>query len=143
MHNIKMLLLFIGFLVLSGCASHPCEKPVAGYALSGTNTAVVGIFLGKDGVPQETFKEVIVHPGQKVLYAGPDRFSIVFKNRKTPNGKVENESENGVVVVQIPLDIFEKKEFVDEFRKNNSLTFDYAIRVNGKELDPPIKVIPR
>lgn len=141
MHHFKLLSLVFGAMLLAGCATNLC-KPEVAYALPGTDAAVVGIFIGKDGMPQETYKEVRVHPGQKVIYAGPDKFSIVFKNRKTPNGIVENESDDGVVVIQIPENIFERQEFVEEFRKNNSLTFDYGIRANGKELDPPLVVIP-
>lgn len=131
------------FLMLSfvGCAVNEC-KPEIGRAMPGTNTAVVGIFLDKDGIPKETVKEVIVHPGQNVLYAGPDEFKIVFKNKKTPNRVVSNPSKDGVVLIKIPQDIFKRKEFVEEFRENNSLVFDYSIWVNGKEYDPPIRVMP-
>jgi hypothetical protein len=44
------------------------------------------------------------------------------------------------LVIQIPEDIFERKEFAEEFRKNKQLVFDYGIRANGKELDPPLIV---
>lgn len=137
----KMWLTFFMILGISGCAVSE-RKPEIGRALPGTNTAVVGIFLGKDGVPKETVKEVVVHPGQNVLYAGPDEFKIVFKNRKTPNRVVSNTSKDGVVLIKIPTDIFQKKEFMEEFRKNKSLVFDYSIWVNGKEYDPPIRVVP-
>lgn len=140
----KLLRILIGsvlLLGLSGCAVKEC-KPEIGRALSGTNTAVVGVFLDKSGVPKETVKEVVVHPGQNVLYAGPDEFKIVFKNRKTPNRIVSNSSKDGVVLIKIPEDIFERKEFLDEYQKNKSLIFDYSIWVNGKEYDPPIRVIP-
>lgn len=132
------LFLTLGFV---GCSVSEC-KPEIGRALPGTNTAVVGVFLDKDGIPKETVKEVLVHPGQNVLYAGPDEFKIVFKNRKTPNRVVSNPSKDGVVLIKIPQDIFERKEFVEEFRKNKSLVFDYSIWVNGKEYDPPIRVVP-
>lgn len=138
-------LLMTGFLfVLNGCAVTDCnpEKLRTGYALPGTETVVVGIALDKSGMPKESYKDVVVHPGQKVLYAGPDEFAIIFKNKKTPNGKVENVSSRGVVVIKIPEDIFERPEFIEEFRKNNFLVFDYGIRVNGKELDPPMVIRP-
>ena len=123
-----------------GCSSEEGKK--IGKVLPGTNTAVVGVSLGEDGVPQETVKEVVVSPGNKVIYAGPDEFSIIFKNRKTPNQIVENKSERGVVVIEIPADIFQQKEFAEEFKNNNSLVFNYGIKVGDKELDPPIRVIP-
>lgn len=145
MKYIKYLFVVCVFGLLSGCASMDCEpeKLHTGYALSGTETVVVGIGIDKDGMPKETYKDVVAHPGQKVLYAGPDEFSIIFKNRKTPNRKVENASSNGVVIIEIPKDIFERKEFIEEFRKNNQLVFDYGIKANGKELDPPMVIRPR
>jgi hypothetical protein len=142
MNYIKWFLFVSGFGVLTGCASNVCE-PGVGYAMAGTNTAVIGISINKDGTPQESVKEVVVYPGQKVIYAGPDDFSIVFKDRKTPNGKIKNKSNDGVVSIKIPLDILDKKEYQKEYRENKFLTFDYSINVNGKEMDPPIKVYPR
>lgn len=141
MYFIKTILVGVLFFLV-GCASVDCEpdKLRTGYALPGTNTVVVGIGIDKNGMPRETVKDIVVYPGQKVLYAGPDEFSIIFKNRKTPNRKVENASANGVVVIRIPEDILERKEFVEEFRKNNQLVFDYGIKANGKELDPPMIV---
>jgi hypothetical protein len=137
----KMFIYLFFMLGFAGCAVSEC-KPEIGKALPGTNTAVVGVFLAKDGTPKETVKEVVVHPGQNVLYAGPDEFKIVFKNKKTPNRVVSNPSKDGVVLIKIPKDIFERKEFIEEFRKNKSLVFDYSIWVNGKEYDPPIRVVP-
>lgn len=139
MHCIKFFLIGTLFSFV-GCASVDCEpnKLRTGYALPGTNTVVVGVGIDKNGIPKETFKDVVVYPGQKVLYAGPDEFSIIFKNRKTPNRKIVNTSVNGVVLIKIPEDILERKEFVEEFRKNNELVFDYGIKSNGKELDPPM-----
>lgn len=141
MHFIKLLLIGAVFSFV-GCASIDCEsdKLQTGYALPGTSTVVVGIGIDKNGMPKETFKDVVAHPGQKVLYAGPDEFSIIFKNRKTPNRKVENSSVNGIVIIEIPEDILERKEFVEEFRKNNQVVFNYGIKANGKELDPPLIV---
>jgi hypothetical protein len=142
MHHIKLVFVISLLAILSGCASIECKPQDgrAGYALPGTNTAVVGISLDQTGTPQVQVQKIVLYPGQKVLFAGPDRFSIFFKNRKTPNGKIENPSGDGVVVIAIPENILEQKEFVEEFRKNDSLTFNYGIRVNGKELDPEIIV---
>lgn len=139
----KKIIFLTGLVtLLHGCASIDCEsnKLRTGYALPGTNTVVVGVGLDKNGVPKETYKDVVAYPGQKVLYAGPDEFSIIFKNRKTPNRKVENASSNGVVIIEIPKDILESKEFSEEFRKTNQIVFDYGIKSNGKELDPPLIV---
>lgn len=145
MKYLKCVLSVAFFCMLYGCASIDCvrDKPRTGYALPGTETVVVGISLDENGMPKESYKDVKVHPGQKVLFAGPDEFAIIFKNRKTPNGIVENISRDGVVLIQIPEDIFDRDEFVEEFRQNKFLTFDYGIRANGQELDPPMVVFPR
>lgn len=107
------------------------------FALKGTSTAVVGIAIDKKGFPLETIKEVVLKPGQKVVFAGPDRFLISFKNKKSPE-KLRYESGNGVVVVVIPKDILQQSEYAEEYRKNGYLRFDYAISINGRELDPPM-----
>lgn len=142
MHYIKLVFVISLLVILSGCASIECkpQEGRAGYALPGTSTAVVGISLDEGGTPQVQVQKIVLYPGQKVLFAGPDKFSIFFKDRKTPNGKIENPSNEGVVVIAIPEDILEQKQFVEEFRKNESVTFKYGIRVNGKELDPDIIV---
>ncbi|AQT62531.1 hypothetical protein B0D95_18305 [Cellvibrio sp. PSBB023] len=108
--------------------------------MEGTNTAVVGIGVDKQGIPFLAAKEIIVAPGQKILFAGPDEFIVVFKKKKSPNRKIENPSKNGVVVISVPNQIFEQSEFVEEFRKNSEVRFSYGVIVNGKELDPDIIV---
>lgn len=140
MLNLKAFIFVVLMGFVSGCSALKCnpEKLKTGYALPGTNTVVIGISLDEKGVPKESYKDIVLYPGQKALFAGPDEFAIIFKNRKTPNGRVENKSSKGVVVIEIPKDILERKEYEEEFRKNNQLVFDYGIRVNGVELDPPM-----
>jgi hypothetical protein len=116
------------------------EKLPVSYALQGTNTAVVGIAIDKKGYPLETVKEIILNPGQKVIFAGPDEFQISFKNRKSPNSKLNYRSEGGVVTIRIPRDILERPEFSKEYKENNYIKFNYSIKINGHELDPPIVV---
>lgn len=125
-----------------GCTGNEGEvnKDTVVYPLPGTNTAVVGIGLDKDGVPYLMAKEIILAPGQKVLFAGPDEFVVVFKNKKSPNRKIDNPSEAGVVVIDVPSGILEQREFAEEFLKNKEVKFSYGVRVNGKELDPDIIV---
>lgn len=141
----NLLFLSAIFFQLSGCAiaENKPTKLVSAYAVPGTNTAVVGIGLDRKGVPLETVKEVVLKPGQKVVFAGPDKFDIVFKNRKTPTQLLKYESSgDGVVSIVIPRDILKRPEFLEEYKKNKFLTFNYAIRSNGKELDPPLIVKP-
>jgi len=112
--------------------------PSTGRALPGTSTVVIDISVDNNGIPQQNYKEIELLPGQNALFAGPDEFLIIFKNRKSPDNKIENKSENGAVRIKIPDEILTESEFVEEFRKNGFLRFDYAISVNGKELDPPM-----
>ncbi|HTF96126.1 MAG TPA: hypothetical protein VL995_08345 [Cellvibrio sp.] len=108
------------------------------YALQGTSTAVVGIAIDKKGYPLETVKAIILKPGQKVVFAGPDEFQIAFKNKKAPTMQLDYRSEKGVITVVIPKDILERPEFKREYARNKSVEFNYAIRINGRELDPPM-----
>lgn len=140
MKYIKRMLGVVSFTVLSACGAVEAESkklPVS-YAIEGTNTAIVGIAIDKTGMPKETVRELVLSPGQRVVFAGPDEFVIVFKHKKTPNRKIENKSVNGVVIINVPNEILEQPEFAEEFRKNNALIFAYGIRANGKELDPPM-----
>ena len=145
MKYLRLMLIIFTITTVSSCAAIDCrpDKLKTGRALPGTETVVVGISIDKNGVPQESYKDIVLYPGQKVVFAGPDEFSIIFKDKKTPNRQIENRSSNGAVQIKIPEKILEQREFVEEFRKNKSLTFDYTISVNGKELDPPMIIIQR
>lgn len=144
MSYFKCLFLLFTLFALSVSASTVPSSSVknfrlpTSYALPGTTTAVVGIAIDKKGFPKETVKEIVLLPGQKVVFAGPDRFSIVFKDKKTFSGKIKYESSNGVISFAVPEKILDQPEYAEEFRKNKSITFNYSIFVNGKELDPPI-----
>lgn len=148
----KTILLSFTLILLNGCAiaadvygnrdvvSSDSRKLPTSYALQGTSTAVVGIAIDKKGYPLETVRAIILTPGQKVIFAGPDEFQIAFKNKKAPTNQLDYRSEKGVITVVIPRDILDRPEFKREYAKNNSIEFNYAIRINGRELDPPIIV---
>jgi hypothetical protein len=142
MRYVNSALLLLLMTITVGCSAvDSSEKSQrVTYALPGTSTAVIGIPVNKDGIPQALYEEIILHPGQKVLFAGPDDFVIVFKEKKSINRKYEIRSSRGVVVIDVPKDILERPEFVDEFRKTKEIRFNYGIRVNGKELDPTIVI---
>ena len=108
------------------------------YALPGTTTAVVGIGIDKKGVPLETVKEIVLKPGQKVIFAGPDRFEIKFKKDRAPSQQLFFESKSGAITVEVPRDILDRPEYAREYKENKYIRFDYSIFVNGKELDPPL-----
>lgn len=135
------LIVLCGAFFIASCTAASLEKSHSiVYPMEGTNTAVVGIGVDKQGIPFLAAKEIIVAPGQKILFAGPDEFIVVFKKKKSPNRKIENPSKNGVVVISVPDQIFEQSEFAEEFRKSREVRFSYGVIVNGKELDPDIIV---
>ncbi len=140
----KSFVLF-GAVAFAGCSAVSTEiaSHHTVYPMKGTNTAVVGIGLDKQGIPFVAAKEIVVEPGQKIIFAGPDEFTVVFKNKKSPNRKIDNPSRAGVVKIEVPSEIFKQSEFVEEFRKNGQLRFNYGVIVNGKELDPEVIVRKR
>ena len=127
-------------LLFSGC-SHFEKKCYTDQPLDGTNTAIVGIYLDKNGYPQANVEQVNVHPGQRVLFAGPDRFDIFFKDQRSPNGQIEFKSINGVAVVDIPRDIFDRGARTAAV-STRELLYRYGIRANDKETDPTIRITP-
>lgn len=138
MKILKWFFLLIIFSANTFAAQAINAKLPPAYALKGTSTAVVGIALDEKGFPVETVSKIVLKPGQKVIFAGPDRFQLVFKNRKSPSRAMKYSSKNGVVTVAIPADIFEQKKFIEEAKRNETIRFDYSIIVNGQELDPPM-----
>lgn len=135
---VSCIIFFVGCSVNNGGSS----KKVF-YALKGTDTVVVSVSLDDSGVPKDNVEKLVLHPGQKVIYAGPEKFDVFFKNRKSPSKTINYKSENGVVIIEIPSNILDSPEFSGEYRKNKFIRFDYGIRVNGKELDPPMIVTRR
>ena len=151
MKFINALAAFSCFFFMAGCVSATAggestrqsdvsKRLPTSYAVSGTTTAVVGIGIDKDGIPLETVREIVLLPGQKVIFAGPDRFQIYFKNKKAPTQQLKYESKNGVILVAVPKDIFDQPMFAREYKEKEYLKFDYSIVVNGRELDPPLIV---
>ena len=139
MHIIKFfVLLALGFLLAS--CDRIDNKIGEGEALPGTETAIVGLYIDKNGYPQASVEKVKVFPGQKIIFAGPDKFEIIFKDQKSPTGRFEALSENGIVVIEIPRDIFEREQREAKSADIKDLIYRYGIRVNGKITDPEINV---
>lgn len=144
MHYIKIFVASI-LLMLSGCATLDC-KPINGSVLPGTDTAIVGIYIDKNGYPQASVDEVTVYPGQKIVFSGPNQFDIVFKDQKSPIDVLEVKSTNGIVVITIPRDILERNKTTQTTIDPNArkgVTYRYGIRANGKITDPSIRIEPR
>lgn len=143
MRRISFFGIAVVLLALCGCANLGCKLDVKA-ALQGTDTAIVGLYIDDKGFPQPTVGRVNVYPGQKILFAGPNTFDIFFKDKVSPIGDLVVQSSNGVVIIEIPMDIFEreqrKSKMVDT---KGELVYRYGIRANGKVTDPEIGVRPR
>lgn len=112
-------------------------------AFPGTNTIVVSISIDENGYPQPSLMdEMTLHPGQKIVFAGPDEFTIFFKDGKSPFKKSEFKSKDGVVNLQIPSRLFEDNRFSEETYRNEDIVFNYGVIVNGRVTDPTIRITP-
>jgi len=111
--------------------------------VSGTKTVVVGLPLDKNGAPDKKIADfkIIMNPGQKIVFAGPEKFSVFFKNRKSPTDLIKNNSRDGVVTIRIPRDLLDKPIYQDELKKNGFVEFNYGVDVEGKEIDPKIIIV--
>lgn len=131
-------------LCFAGCVSAVDNKDRGklpeSYALKGTKTAVVGIAIDNKGIPLETVSAVILKPGQRAVFAGPDEFQIIFKDKKSPSRQLQYRSSNGVITIDVPKDIIDRSDLKDEFEKNRQVRFNYAIKIKDRELDPPFIV---
>lgn len=138
----RFMIFVVMLLVMGGCATRDFN-PEVGMVLPGTDTAIVGLYIDKKGFPQTKIEKVTVYPGQKIIFAGPDQFDILFKDQKSPIGKLEVRSSNGIVVIEIPENIFDQYDRVSKAAGNSEikeLIYSYGIRVNGKVTDPSIHI---
>lgn len=143
MRYVNFFMAIVILSILGGCKTLDC-KPDKGVALEGTETAIVGLYIDKNGYPQANVKSVKVYPGQKIIFAGPDKFDIFFKDQKTPTGRFEIPSSNGVVTIEIPNDVFEREQRESKSTDTKKeLIYRYGIRANGKVTDPEIVVARR
>lgn len=137
MKNI-LYLLFSFCFALGAFAAEPCAKKKC-KAISGTNTIVITISIDEEGNPLPSVTELLeLKPGQRIVFTGPEEFSIFFKDQKTPFKKSEFKSKEGVVTIKIPEKIFEDKRFFEESYRDAEIEFNYGVRVNGREFDPPL-----
>lgn len=140
MRYVNFFISMCTLVILQSCASVDC-KPEKGKALQGTETAIVGLYIDKNGYPQALVDTVKVYPGQKIIFAGPDRFDILFKDQKSPIGKLEVQSSNGTITIEIPRDIFERDQRETKTTDTKKqLQYRYGIRANGKTTDPVIVI---
>lgn len=144
MLSIRVFALTFLLSALSGCGLMECKQEETGAVMAGTSTAMVGLYIDSKGYPQPTVGTVVVAPGQRIVFTGPSRFDIVFKDKKSPVDAMELSAKDGVLILDIPKDVF-----VREDRRNpdnvgkDEIVYKYGIRVDGKLTDPVIIVRPR
>ncbi len=146
MKALKTKVIIFSMLFASGCSAIDSKEAYDGAVkvISGTPTAIVGLPLDKKGAPDKKLVDlkVVLKPGQKVVFAGPEKFIIYFKGNKSPLGiERYSSSRDGVVAIKIPKDFFQKREYKDELKRTGSVVFDYGIIVDGNELDPKLIII--
>ena len=128
-----LIIMSIGAFAIEPCTKKKCK------VISGTNTIVITISVDEEGNPLPSVTELLVlKPGQRIVFAGPEEFIIFFKDQKTPFKESEFKSKEGVVTLKVPEKIFEDKRFFDEAYRESGISFNYGVRVNGREFDPPI-----
>ena len=138
MRYVNFLISTIILFSMVSCASLDC-KPTTTKALPGTETAVVGIYIDKNGYPQANIDTVRAYPGQKIVFVGPNKFDIFFKDQKSPTDRLETSSDNGIVTIEIPRDVFERDQRQSKITDvKKELLYRYGIRANGKITDPNI-----
>lgn len=143
MRYVKFFNIAIVLVMLGGCATQDCNLD-RGSVLQGTNTVIVGLYLDKNKYPQSNVDEIIVAPGQKIVFAGPDNFEILFKDQRSPIGQLEVKSSNGIVVIAIPENIFEREQrSAKDTAVKKELVYRYGIRVDGRVTDPTIRIQPQ
>ncbi|MDR7090623.1 hypothetical protein [Cellvibrio fibrivorans] len=143
MRNFYGFVVVLSFLLLNGCSNFDSKVGELA-ALPGTDTVLVGLYLDKNSYPQSTVETVKVFPGQKIIFAGPNEFDILFKDGKSPIRELQLKSSKGVVTVEIPKDIFEREQRATKKSVSiERLLYRYGIRVDGKVTDPNIVVVRR
>ncbi len=112
--------LLLSLWLLSGC-SHL----VLGPGIPGTSTKVVKVLL-KNGNPRVDNNTITVIPGDRVIFVGPDTYSIDFPEG-TPFNMAKFSATNAVINVRVSQNAKPRK-------------YKYNVRVGDKVLDPHVIV---
>jgi hypothetical protein len=164
MNTLKFLPL-AALIVLTGCTTVKLENKIADmdkhhkhtvHVIKNTNTAIVGIPLTKEQkLPKSLEKlKIKVKTGQKVVFAGPEKFEIFAKdnnfavlgiNTQTSNCDKASQdcigSKDGVINITIPKpkDI-SNPALVKELREKKKIIVPFGIRIDGDEIDPEMEI---
>jgi hypothetical protein len=162
MNTLKLLPLAV-LIVLTGCTSVKLENKIADmekhhkrtvHVIKNTNTAIVGIPLTKEQkLPKSLEKlKIKVKTGQKVVFAGPEKFEIFAKddnfaileiNTRTSNCDKASQdcigSKDGVINITIPKTISNPK-LANELKEKKTIKVMFGIRIDGDEIDPELEV---
>ena len=140
MNYLKFFCIGVVLFLSAGCKSLDC-KPNSGSTLPGTDKGLVGIYIDKDGYPQASVDTIKVLPGDKIVFVGPEKFEIFFKDQRSPIERFEAQSSDGIIIIEIPKDIFERDQRTSNSKEiKKELQYRYGIRANGKVTDPNIVI---
>jgi hypothetical protein len=164
MNTFKFLPLAM-LIALSGCATVKMENKIITnekhskhtvHVIKNTNTAIVGIPLTEDKkLPKSLEKlKIKVKTGQKVVFAGPEKFEIFAKNNNFAIFKAYTQtqscdkqsqeclaSKDGVINLNIP----KPKDISDpaiakQLREQKKIIVPFGIRIDGDEIDPEMEI---
>lgn len=162
MNTFKFLPLAV-LIALTGCATVKLENKITEvekhhkhtvHVIKNTNTAIVGIPLTKEQkLPKSLEKlKIKVKTGQKVVFAGPEKFEIFAKddnfaileiNTRTSNCDKASQdcigSKDGVINITIPKTISNPK-LANELKEKKTIKVMFGIRIDGDEIDPEMEI---
>lgn len=122
--------------------------------IANTNTAIVGVPLTKDQkLPKSLEKlKIKIKVGQKVVFAGPEKFEIFAKDdkfavleintRTSACDKASKEcigSKEGVININIPK-VISNPTLARELKEKKKIIVPFGIRIDGYEIDPEMEI---
>ena len=148
MKNIRMYKYLLVFLVvgglLSGCSLRCKTDPIPG-----TETAAVIISVGKNKIPKVNKEVVTVYPGQRLVFVGPEKFILRYREEFPFERDDENEpdpqcpesteicTDDGVITLRV----LEKYGNILKQKDVDEILIKYDVIVNGVVLDPYVRII--
>jgi hypothetical protein len=119
-----------------------------------TNTAIVGIPLTKEqALPRSLEKlKIKVKTGQKVVFAGPEKFEIFAKDKNFAILEINTRtytcdkpsqecigSKEGVININIPK-VVSNPTLARELKEKKKIIVPFGIRIDGYEIDPEMEI---